>query len=155
MKATSKVEAEIIAVLDKFSRFYGEKDIEGLISLFAMDKELIFVGTGKDEVRMGIAGVREQIERNWFQSETLSIEFGSYLISASDTTAWVYSDVAAHAIIAGDQMRYTGRLTCVMENIKGKWQIVQWHCSMPDVSQQEGESFSLGRLYVRYEEANQ
>ena len=105
------------------------------------DPDLVLLGTGADEKRIGQAEALAQTKRDWAQSETSSLEIGWHLVSSAGTVAWVTADIAFQFKAGGQQMALPGRLTAVLEQRDGKWLIAQSHFSFPTAGQDEGKSF--------------
>lgn len=141
MKADEATEAAVRSVLDSFAEGYEKRDMEGVLSLFAPDTDVVMFGTGADEKRVGLAEIRRQVERDWSQSDAITLTYGWTSVSAAGSIAWLAADVAFNATIGEQELTLEGRSTLVLENRYGKWLIVQGHFSLPASEQAEGESF--------------
>ena len=144
MKADAKTQAEVVEVLNRFAEGNAKRDWNTIRPIFASDPDVVLVGTGKDEKRIGLNEIKTQAERDWAQSESAEISFGWTSVSASGNVAWVASDATIRAKAGGQEIALTGRLTAVLERRGGKWLIVQLHFSLPAGGQAEGESFPTG-----------
>ena len=69
MKADTKTEAEVIAVFNQLIEGYTQRDIDGILALYASDSGMVTIGTGIDEKRIGLVGKRAQLERDFAQVE--------------------------------------------------------------------------------------
>ncbi|MFA5354995.1 MAG: nuclear transport factor 2 family protein [Thermodesulfovibrionales bacterium] len=141
MKADARTEGEIMAMLRDFTDAYEKRDMERLLSCFAPDPDVMIIGTGPDEKRVGPGEIRAQVERDWQQSESVRLEFGRTSISASGSIAWVAADLTFHAQAEGKRIVMTGRLTAVLEKRGDRWLWMLSHFSVPAGGQAEGESF--------------
>lgn len=141
MKADTQTEAAVLDVLDKFAENYSNRNLEGVLALFAQDPDLVLYGTGADEKRIGPSELREQVERDWSQSDAVSFTREWTIVSSAGSVAWVAADISFSAKIGGQELSFHGRLTSVLENRGGSWLIVQSHFSSPVAAQEEGESF--------------
>lgn len=142
MKANAKTEAEVMAVMNQYNEAYARRDVDGILALFAPDPDVVIIGTGQDEKRMGLAEIRAQLERDFAQSEAASIEFGWHSVSRAGSVAWVAADCVAQVKMQdGQEMSLQARATFVLEQRAGKWLIVQSHGSLPTAGQGEGQSF--------------
>lgn len=141
MKADTQTEAAILNILDKFAEYYSNRNLTGVLALFAQDPDLVMYGTGADEKRIGPAELREQVERDWSQSDAISITREWTSVSSAGPVAWVAADIAFNAKIGVEELSFPGRLTAVFENRGGTWLMVQSHFSFPSGGQEEGESF--------------
>ena len=111
------------------------------MALFAPDPDLVFIGTGADEKRVGLDELKTQVERDWSQSESLYWEWGWSSISAAGSVAWVAVDAVGHARVASQEMALPLRITAVLEHRGAQWLMVQAHASLPASGEAEGESF--------------
>lgn len=64
MKANAEIEAGVMAALNKFNKTYEQRDMEGVLSFLIPDPDVIVIGTGQDEKRIGIDEIRIQLERD-------------------------------------------------------------------------------------------
>ena len=141
MKADAKTEAAVIATLNRLAEAYAKRDLDGFLGVFAPDSDFVLIGSGLDEKRIGLAGLRAQVERDWSQTDAASFEFGWISVSAAGSVAWVAANVSVHGFVGGQEMSYPGRLTAVLEQRGDRWLIVQFHWSLPSSEQAEGESW--------------
>ncbi len=144
MKADAKTEAEVMAVLNQLIEAYKKQDLDGILALYAPDPDVVTIGTGVDEKRIGLVEKRAQLERDFAQVEDISVQLDWYLISAAGSVAWVASDLVAQGKVAGQVASTPMRATFVLERRGGKWLIVQQHNSVPAAGQKEGESWPTG-----------
>lgn len=135
MKADSKTEADVMATLNRFMKAYQDKDIEGILSLFAPDPDVVFYGNGEDEKSIGLSGIREQAEHDWSQSASISVHIKWSSVSSAGSVAWVASDIMIHAGVSGMDMTMPARLTAVLEKRGSDWLFLQWHTSLPTIEQ--------------------
>jgi len=141
MKANTEIETGVIAVLNKFIKTYEQRDMEGVLSFLVPDTDMVVIGTGADEKRIGLDEIKIQLERDWEQSDVTSIEILRYMVSAAGKVAWITADIVFHARISGQKTEMPSRLTAVFEQRGKSWLIAQWHVSFPASGQKEGESF--------------
>ena len=143
MKADAKTEAAVMSTLNRVIEAYVNRDMDSALACFAPDPDLVYIGTGVDEKRLGPNEVRMQLERDWAQTEAVSIELGWRSVSAAGSVAWVASDIIVRAKASGQEISFLGRFTAVLEQRKGRWFIMQRHFSVPAREQAEGESLPL------------
>jgi ketosteroid isomerase-like protein len=136
MKADAQTEADVMAALNSFMKAYQDKNLEGIIALFAPDPDVVFYGNGEDEKSIGVSGIREQAEHDWSQSASVTLEVKWSSVSSAGSVAWVASDIVIHAGISGMDMTIPARLTAVLEKRGRDWLFLQWHTSLPTVEQQ-------------------
>jgi ketosteroid isomerase-like protein len=141
MKADAQTEAALMATLEQFKQAYEQRDIERLMALFAPDPDVVTIGTGADEKRVGLVEIQMQAERDWAQSEATSLEWGWSSISAAGSVAWLAADAVVSTKVGEQEMHLPLRVTAVLEHRGGRWLWVQMHASIPAPEQTEGESF--------------
>lgn len=144
MKADTKTEAEIMVVLNQLIEAYKKQDLDGILALYAPDPDVVTIGTGIDEKRIGLAQRKAQLERDFAQVEDISIQLDWYSVSAAGSVAWVASDVVAIGKVGGQETSTSMRTTFVLEQRGERWLIVQQHNSLPAAGQKEGESWPTG-----------
>jgi uncharacterized protein (TIGR02246 family) len=135
MKADAKTEEEVMTALDRFIKAYQDKDLAGILKLFAPDPDVVFYGNGEDEKSIGVEGIHEQAEHDWSQSAAVSLEIKWSSVSLAGAVAWLAADIEIHAGIEGMDMNLPARLTAILEKRAGKWLFMQWHASVPTIEQ--------------------
>jgi len=141
MKADASTETAVMATLNKFDEAYARRDIDGVLSLLAPDTDAVFIGTGADERRVGLAEMKTQLERDFAQSEAVSWEWGWHSVSAAGSVAWVAADLVVHVKTNSQELSFPVRLTAVLEKRGGRWLLMQLHYSLSATGQNQGESF--------------
>lgn len=140
MKADAKTEAEVRALLTKLTDSYEKRDLEEFMACFAPDPDTVFYGTGADEKRIGPAGIQIQAERDWDQTDAISMVFGWTSISAAGPVAWAAMDGSFSIRAGGQDFIVSARVTIVLEKRDNRWLIVNGHFSAPATAQEEGQS---------------
>ena len=141
MKADAQTEAEVMNVMNQAMEAFVRRDLDALLSLYAHDPDLVVIGTGKDEKRVGFAQVKSLFERDLTQFNDASFEFGWHSVSAAGPVAWVAADLILNLKADGQELGFQVRLTNVLEKRAGTWLIVQEHGSLPAAGQEEGMAF--------------
>ena len=141
MKADEKTQAGVMHTLNQWFGSYATRDLDGVMALFAPDPDVVIIGTGADERRIGLSEIKAQVARDWSQSEAMSIEFGWSSVSTSGSVAWMAADVVIYGKVEGQEMHLPGRITAVLEQRGDRWLILQCHISLPAAEQAEGESW--------------
>jgi ketosteroid isomerase-like protein len=143
MKADAQTHSAVIAVLEQFRHAYTQRDMHQALSLFAPEPEVVLLGTGADEMCVGISEIQRQWERDWGQSESSSVVWGSRaVVSAAGPVAWVVlPDALVRATVGGQTVQLPLRLSAVLEQRGGRWLFTQQHFSFPAAEQAEGESW--------------
>ena len=141
MKADQQTEAAAMAVLNRFSEAYVRRDVNELLSLFAPDADVVLLGTGTDERRVGQAEIQTQAERDWAQSQGANFHWTWHSVSAAGSIAWLAAEGIFETKVGGHDTKLPIRLTSVLEKRGDKWLFVQSHASVPAGGQGEGQSF--------------
>lgn len=141
MKADAQTEAAVMAVLEHYTQAYEHRDMMELLANFAPDPDVLIIGTGADEKRVGLAEIRKQAERDWAQSEAASFEWGWSSVSAAGSVAWLAAEAVVAAQVGGQAVHLPIRFTAVLEQRGDTWLWVQMHASFPAQEQAAGESF--------------
>jgi hypothetical protein len=132
MKADAHVEVAVLAVLRRQMRRFTQRDIIGLLTLFADDPDVVTIGVGADDKRFGRSGIRAQAEHDWTHAGVTAGEVGWAQVSASGHEAWVAADLTLSLADEGQQWDVPARFTGVLENRGGRWLWVQQHLSLPN-----------------------
>jgi len=141
MKADARTEAGVMSTLNRFIEAIASRNTDSVLSCFAPDPDLVLIGSGVDEKRLGPDELRAHFERDWGQSEAISVELGWTSVSAAGSVAWVAGDAIVYAKASGQEISLPGWFTAVLEHREGGWLLMQFHFSMPNTEQTEGESF--------------
>jgi len=141
MKADSKTETAVMNVMNQFAEAFAKRDLNAVLSLLAPDPDVVFMGTGGDEKRIGLAEIKALFERDFSQFEDASLKIGWHSVSAAGSVAWVVADLILHANTGVSEISLRVRSTTVLEWRGDRWLIVQFHSSLPAAGQKEGEAF--------------
>ena len=142
MKADPHTEAGIIHVFSQLAEIMSNRDVDGGVALFSDDPDVFLVGTGADEVRIGVSAIREQIARDLSQADSVAWIFGIQSISAAGSVAWTSGEVSIRVSMGDQTHEIPVRLTTVLEQRGGSWFIQQMHVSIPNAAQPVGQSWS-------------
>jgi ketosteroid isomerase-like protein len=140
MKADSKTEAAVLAVMDQWMKSYQERDLEGLMSQVSPDDDIFLFGTGIDEKRIGRDEFKAQARRDWAQTEALAFNLNERRVSAARPVAWIASEGLGKGKAGGQEFEFPFRMTAVFEQKGDRWYMVQGHVSLPAPAQEEGDS---------------
>ena len=141
MTVDAQTQTAVLAVLDSFSAAYGRRDLDAIMALFVADPDLTLFGTGADERRLGPAEVRAQIQRDFDQSEAITITWGWRTVAAMSGVAWVAAEAEANARVDGREFSLPLRFTWVCEQRVSQWLVAHVHLSSPTLGQEVGQSF--------------
>jgi ketosteroid isomerase-like protein len=141
MNASPQTQAAVQATLQQWKDAYTQRDLDRALAVIAPDDDVVGIGTGPDEWRVGPEEFRAQIERDFAQSEALSLNYEPLVVSEAGPVAWVAGRATVQARIDGQDLTLTGRFTAVLEQRGGRWLLMQTHFSLPAAEQAEGRSF--------------
>jgi SnoaL-like domain len=141
MVASEETIGAVRGVLNRFAATYSAKDEAGVLGCFDVGQDGVLIGTGADEWRVGDAAVRAQVDRDFAQADSLSVEYGELYIDGTDGVAWFAAKATIRASVAGESFESALRLTGVVTHRGDDWRIVQSHLSFPADTQEPGQSF--------------
>ena len=141
MKASPQTQAAVQATLGQWKDAYSRRDVDGALAVMAPDADVVGIGTGPDEWHVGPEELKAQLERDFAQSEALSVDVEPLVVSAAGPVAWVAGRATVQAQVEGQELTLAGRFTAVLEQRQDRWLLVQTHFSLPAVEQAEGRSF--------------
>ena len=130
-------------IMEGYWMAYEQRDIDKIFSYHPKDRDILLIGTDKDEVYTTLEGYRKGLERDFEQSKKVEIEIKNFTADSSGKVAWISLNHFVKVTIKGKEHELMTRYTAVLEFIDGKWYIVQSHLSFPPEEQKEGESFPL------------
>lgn len=144
MKADPKTQTEVTQAFKGMFEAYKKQDQKAFLSYWTPDLDVLVIGSGIDEKRVGLAEIINGLERDWAQGTVESIGVKNFAVSAAGYVAWLSADVTFHGKTAeaGDTFDLVGRLTGVLENRNGRWLWMQMHLSVPSSEQEPGQSWS-------------
>ena len=141
MAASAETIGAVRVVLLSSAEAYSSKDVRAVLEVMANGPADVMIGTGADEWRVGPAAIRAQVERDFAQAETLSLEYRDLLVDGTDDVAWFAAKATVRATVGGTTWESPVRMSGVLARRSGAWKIVQWHLSVPAAGQEEGSSF--------------
>jgi ketosteroid isomerase-like protein len=141
MKASPQTQAAVQATLRQWKDAYSQRDLDGALAVIAPDADVVGIGTGPDEWRVGPEAFKAQLERDFAQSQALSVDYEPLVVSEAGRVAWVAGRARVRARVEGQELTLAGRFTAVLEQRQDRWLLVQTHFSLPAAEQDEGRSF--------------
>jgi uncharacterized protein (TIGR02246 family) len=141
MKPAKKTESEIQSILERVAEAFDERDLDKMMSLFSNEEDLVVIGTGADEKKVGREEIKSLFKRDWAQSEASSIVYNWKSISTEGKIAWAAIEAAFYARVGSREMHIPTRLTIVLKKTGDGWLIVHWHASIPAAGQEIGEAW--------------
>lgn len=141
MKADERTTAAVLDTVHQFLAAYEAKDVDGVMAHIAPDDDVVLIGTGADEVRIGPDQARMQVERDYEQTDKIAMRLKDPMVSARGPVAWMWGEVTFDGIADGEAFTIPGRMTAVFEERDGRWVMVNSHYSAPMAGQEVGSSF--------------
>jgi ketosteroid isomerase-like protein len=129
MKADMKTHAEVTQTLKGMLEAYKKHDLQGVLSFWAPDPDVLVIGLGAEKKSAGLAQFGESLKQDWAQSEVMAINVKGFAVSASELVSWVTADITFHGRKSGEEFDLPGCLTGVLEKRYGKWLWAQLHFS--------------------------
>lgn len=131
LKASRQVESQIVSILEKFSKLVSKRDADGVLKLFGTDEDVISIGSEAAEIAIGRKEIKNFLNRVLSRAYTFSWKWDTHLVSAKDSTAWVFSSGSVVKTKNGKHETSPYRLSAVFEKRDGKWVLMQYHGSEP------------------------
>jgi ketosteroid isomerase-like protein len=141
MRASPPTLAAVQATLQQWKDAYSQRDLAGALAVIAPDDDVVGIGTGPDEWRVGPGAFKAQLQRDFAQSEALLVDYEPLVVSEAGPVAWVAGRATVRAWVDGQDLTLTGRFTAVLKQREGRWLLMQTHFSLPAAEQAEGRSF--------------
>ena len=135
-------DAVVTDVLERFAAAYSARDAAGVLSLMSAEPDIVMVGTGGDEVRIGAEEVREQIERDISQADEISFSLGPIRVHTRGEVGWAFAEPDVTVTVAGHTLRMPMRMTAVVLLEDGRPVVHSGHLSVALSAQAAGESFA-------------
>ena len=88
MRASPNTQAAVEATLSQWADAYSKRDLDRALALIAPDDDVVGIGTGQDEWRVGTEEFKAQLERDFSQAEVLSVDYEPVVVSGAGSVAW-------------------------------------------------------------------
>jgi uncharacterized protein (TIGR02246 family) len=141
MKVSSDTEKAVREVLDALWDAFSRKDTDDWMKLFSAEEDVVLIGSGGDEWRIGPAEVRANMERDFAQADSLAARYGDLSVSGLGDVAWAACPVSIRVRAGEEEVAFDIRLTLVIEQRDGQWRIAQFHASLPAAEREEGSAW--------------
>lgn len=140
MYADDQTKKEVEAVITKMTEAYKARKISDMMACFAPDDDVVLIGTGMDEKRIGSEQIRMQAERDCSQTDSIEMSVVPKTISAAGSVAWAFCDGTFNIQAGGQAIKLPARVSLVLEKRGSKWLIEHAHFSTPAAGVEEGSS---------------
>jgi len=130
--AASRTDGEIKAAMDKLNKAYKNKDIKGVMAMYAKGPGTIVIGSGKEENAVGHETIKKLYEKDFtLWKMNTAMDYKICALSSSGRVAWLAADMSATFITNDGVVDIAGRFTAVLKKSGKNWQFVQTHFSFP------------------------
>lgn len=143
MKEQYALHRKLEDIIEGYWIAYEQRNVDKIKKFLPDDGEILFIGTGKDERVESIDEYIKATERDFAQSEKLTVELRNFNADSAGSVAWVAADIDAKVTLGGKTHPLFIRFTAALERIDGSWLFRQMHLSFPAEGQKEGESFPV------------
>ena len=123
-------EAELIEVLDQFCSGFASRDADAVLSVCALEPDLIVV-TSEEPLLRGPDELRGFLDRYVGGDTTYSWEWYRHDVSIAGSLAWLLAEGSETAASEEGVARHPYRMTMVLERRDDRWLVRQVHGSSP------------------------
>src|SRR6476661_2329398 len=138
MKADPTTEAEVWALCERMIEAYGARDARAYMSFWAPDEDIVYIGSGPDEIGFGRGPIEAINQRTISEPESMSVIQRWHTISREGPTSWVTGESDVRVVVEGDEFEFRFRYTSIFVQRQGRWLLVNQHYSVPDRDIAEG-----------------
>ena len=107
MRASPSTQAAVEATLQQWKDAYSRRDVDGALAVIAPDDDVVGIGTGPDEWRVGPEEFKAQLDRDFAQADGLSVDYEPLVISEAGPVAWVAGRARVQARVEGQDVTLT------------------------------------------------
>jgi class 3 adenylate cyclase len=141
MKADPTTEAEVWSLCERMIEAYGATDVRAYMSFWAPDEDILYIGSGPDEIGIGRGAIEAINQRTISEPESMSVISRWHTISREGPTAWVTGESDVRVVVEGDEFQFRFRATFILVLRDSRWLMVNAHYSVPDRDIVEGRSW--------------
>ena len=123
-------EAELIEVLDQFCSGFASRDADAVLSVCALEPDLIVV-TSEEPLLRGPDELRCFLDRYVGGDTTYSWKWYRHDVSIAGSLAWLLAEGSETAASEEGVARHPYRMTMVLERRDDRWLVRQVHGSSP------------------------
>lgn len=128
--------------VNKFVDAFARRSTVECLACFKPSDSTMIYGTAGDEKRLGIEAIRQQLDRNFAQSLSATMQMTWHTLAVCGDTGWVAADFLGRFKTPEAEGKRPIRATFVLErDARSQWLIVHMHLSFPDVLTEAGRSF--------------
>lgn len=132
----------MLKTLERFFQNYNERNLDATLSMFRDSPPAVTFGTGTDEKRRGLKEIKEQLIRDWSQSDSDRVAVLHIDHEQNGDLGWLAVELKVSVNADQEIENLVARGTFVMERKNGDdWKIAHMHVSLPSSEQAAGMSF--------------
>ena len=130
LKPDTKIETELIEILESFCSAFADRDADAAMRLFAPDADLVVV-TSEAPLLRGPSELRSFLDRYGEGPITYSWIWDRHDVSVAGPVAWLLAEGTETAATGDGQEQHPYRMTMVIERREDRWLLVHVHGSSP------------------------
>jgi signal transduction histidine kinase len=143
---TKESEQQLNHALDKvYELGFGLVPDTELEQYFA--EKLLVIGTAKGETFSTREEVRSLIQRQKEQTKGIDLSYERKKVyrdfPAAENVAVIVEDIATTIKINEDSLYFDMRATAIFEFQEGRWMLIHWHVSKPEIVDSEKDTFGI------------
>jgi class 3 adenylate cyclase len=135
MKADPATEGEVLAAMRQAFVAFVDGDVDAWLEAVVPDADLVWIGTGPDELAIGPQRLRELVIASIEGTTRRTYEWTWQCVSTRGDVAWAVGEAVIGARAGGRDLSLPFRYTGVFERRDGRWLIANFHQSVGDVRQ--------------------
>lgn len=134
----------MLSVFNQFVDAYNNRNIVVALDCFRAEPPPVAFGSGKDEKRVGLNEIREQLQRDWKQSLKTKVKVVQSKYEQGSDYGWVAAELNVTVGFDATEECMPARVSVVMQKeSEGNWKIAHMHVSLPAFDEPDGASFPL------------
>jgi len=131
----------IKSTLNNYAFAFCAKDIDALMRVFDDTDNIAVIGTGADELCVGLNEVRKLFLRNFSEATAKEFVWDWVDTRISGNHAVVSTTLTIHLDYMGERLMVPLRWTVVLKNDEGRWVWIHRHASTAASSQEDGQAY--------------
>jgi len=134
----------MLSVFNQFVDAYNNRNLVVALDCFRAEPPPVAFGSGKDERRVGLNEIREQLQRDWNQSLTTKVKVVQINYEQGPDYGWVAAELNVTVGFEAGKECMPARMSVVMQKESEEhWKIAHMHLSLPAFDEPDGASFPL------------
>jgi len=131
----------IKSTLEAYAKAYCSKDIDAMMNIFDNSDNISVVGTGADELCVGLIEIKDLFLRNFEEATANKFEWNWMDIRLSENHAVVSVILTIYLEYKGDKLKLPIRWTIVLKNKNKKWVWIHRNASIAASNQDDGKAY--------------